>query len=256
MGRRIAGLMLLLGLVVTGATPGVAADATACELDDAMCAETDADASCVAAGIFMSGSPPTTSAYARTSIKDPTVSLERQYQNPHQVGATLSTKPIPPLPMVPRADVSVHVGSIETQCHSWTNEDITWTKSCGDAKLGEVIVEIEMPQPPERIRIRAEHLFITSCVAAEPTPLDPITTMHAERVTIESGAGSFTFPTITPPPGPVVPVGFPDSYVAFNERSEDPLIPGCSVGGGSAMRIVLGNEQIVIGGTQVMACQL
>jgi hypothetical protein len=251
MGRRIAAMMMLLGLVLTGAVPGGAADATACELDAELCTETDADASCVAAGIFASGSPSTKSAYARTILKDPTIGLERDHQNPHQVLAAFTTRAIPgpPAPLnVARADISVHAGGIETQCHSYTNAAITTTKSCGDAKVNELIVDIESTVAP-KIRIKAENLFISSCVAAEPSPLPPITTMHAERIVIESGTGTYTLPTVTPQPGPVVPIGFPDSYVAFNERSEDISPSGCSMGGGSVMRIVNGNQQIVIGVT-------
>jgi len=251
-------MLLLLGMVMGGAIPGGAADATACEIDDELCTELDADASCVAAGLFASGSPPTTSAYARTVLKDPTIGLERDHEDPHQllVGFTTRAIPGPPSPLnVARIDVSVHVGTIESQCHSYTNDSITTTKSCGDAKLGELTVDIEATGAP-KISIKAEHLFVSSCVAAEPTPRPSSTTMHAERVVISSGSGSYTLPTITPQPGPVVPIGFPDSYVAFNERSEDASPPGCSMGGGSAMRIVLGNEQIVFGAAQVMACQL
>ncbi|HEX9712713.1 MAG TPA: hypothetical protein VGB52_09210 [Actinomycetota bacterium] len=251
MRRRSAGFLLIVA-AVAAVTPGQAAEPP-CALDAELCAPADADASCSAVGLWGSGMLDV--AHATTLVKD-TVSDERDYQNPHATEFGYRTPAMPSMvPPEAQFDVSVHLGAVESFCHSYTFEGNSMIKSCGGAKVGEAIFTINRPTSPNKVRLVVEDMTTTVCRAAEPGLLGPVFDMRAGRIVLEVGDGAFPI-NLEAQQGTVVPFGSPDTFLAINERFSSGAVGGCATDDVTALRLVTGDSQLVLGGASIKTCEL
>lgn len=250
MRSRTAGLLLVFAAAL-GAMPGHAIESP-CELESGLCAPADADASCTAVGFFADGLADV--ARATTSIKDP-ASDERDYQNPHATEFGFRTPAMPSqVPPQLRGDLSVHLGAVESWCHSYSYEGNRYAKSCGGAKVDEAIFTINRGMAPTPIRLIVEGLTTSVCRAAEPGLLGPVYDMRVARVIIEAGSA---YPiNVDSQQGSILPVGSPGIYLAMNERFSSGAVSGCATAGSTAFRLIVGGAQYILGGASIKTCQL